>query len=88
MSDIDLKKPLDWLYAYFSKKGKIPGDTKEDQLNVDYFDTGLIDSLGLIELVTAIESNFGMTLTSKDMQDQNFRTIKGLAGIIKKKMEN
>lgn len=73
---------IEWLYGFFSKKKTIPGRDKDDQINTDIFDAGLVDSFGIIELITAIESNFKIELRQEDLSDARFRTIRGIAGII------
>lgn len=75
-------EPIDWLYEYFSAKGEIPGETKEEQFAADYFDADLIDSFGVIELVSEIELKFDIEFKPEQMQDERFRTISGLAQII------
>jgi len=77
-----MDKPTEWLYNYFSKEDEIPGKTYEEQINIDFFEVGLIDSLGIIELIEEIETVFNITLKPEHMQDTRFRTIKGLAEII------
>jgi acyl carrier protein len=75
-------KALDWLYDYFSKKDAAPGRPRQELEGLDFFEAALIDSFGLIELITGIESEFNIELRPQDMQDKRFRSIKGLAQII------
>ena len=82
-----MDKPIDWLYGYFSEKGTLPGASKDEQLRADYFDAGLIDSFGVIDLITSIESQFKVELKPDNMQDIRFRTVKGLAEIIEENRE-
>ena len=70
---------VDWLIAYFSKNGTIPEDIEK----IDFFETGLIDSFGVIELIGEIESYFNIRFNEDNFQDRRFSTIKGLAEIIK-----
>lgn len=72
----------EWLYNFFSKKGNIPGKDKAEQLRADIFESALIDSFGIVELITEMESLFGIELKSEDIQSQEFRTIEGLAKIL------
>ena len=67
---------IEWLHEFFSKNNKALGN------KADLFDGGHIDSMGLIELITAIESNFDIELTSENLEDPRFRTIQGIAQII------
>lgn len=67
-----------WLIAYFSKNAPIP----ESVENENYFEKGLIDSFGVIELIEAIEDDFNIHFEQKHFQDKRFATIGGLAEII------
>ncbi len=79
---------IEWLYEFFSKKNKIPGGDRDDQINTDIFDAGLVDSFGIIELVTAIESAFKIELRQEDLADPRFRTIRGVAEIIEENISD
>lgn len=70
--------PRDWVMAYFSKLGPVP----DDCAGVNYFEAGFIDSFGVIELIDAIESEFGIELSESHYEDRRFATIDGLADII------
>ena len=47
-----------------------------------YFDAGLIDSFGVIELIGDVEAHFGVEFSDRDFQDRRFATIDGLAEMI------
>ncbi len=79
---------IDWLCEFFSKRDKNLGKDKEEQVNTDIFDAGLVDSFGIIELITAIESNFKIELKQEDLSDARFRTIKGIAEIIEENISD
>ncbi|MBI4308465.1 MAG: acyl carrier protein [Chloroflexi bacterium] len=53
-----------------------------EQLKLNYFEAKLIDSLGVIELITEVEDHFGISFTDRDFQDRRFSTIGGLEEII------
>jgi acyl carrier protein len=57
---------------------------KADDLNADdpLLDAGIVDSLGLLEIVEFIEAQFGVTVTLTDMSPENFRTINAMAGFV------
>ena len=67
-----------WLKIWFSKKNKI----SEPDVQSNYFNAGLIDSLDIIDLITSVETEFAITFESSHFQDRRFATIKGLAEII------
>ena len=72
-----------WLKEWFSNKGDLP--EKIDGIN--YFTFGIIDSLGIIELILAIETQYSIKLDESCFEDRRFSTIDGLAEIIKERIE-
>ncbi len=68
--------------AYFESKRPVPGATEEEKLRCYYLDGGIIDSLGIIEMITKFEEDFGVQFSSEDMQSTDFRTIGGLISLI------
>lgn len=70
-----------WLLDWFDKRSPLSG-TKEEQLKTDFFAEGLIDSFGVIELILAVETEFGISLNERHFQDRRFKIIEGLSEII------
>jgi acyl carrier protein len=73
-----MTKYYEWLSEEFKK---INPDTYLDP-NDNYIQKGVIDSLGLIELIENIESHFGIRFEEKHLTDKKFVSIKGLSEII------
>ncbi|MBN2038775.1 MAG: acyl carrier protein [Spirochaetes bacterium] len=50
---------------------------EKDEINMDesLIDQGVIDSLGLIEITTFIEKQFGVTVVEEDMTRENFGSM-------------
>jgi acyl carrier protein len=76
---------LQSVVAYFESKQAIPGSSVEEKQACNYLDAGIIDSLGLIEMITEFEERFAVRFTSDDMQSPEFRTIGGLTSIIERR---
>lgn len=72
---------LQWLSAWFSRRGEPTGSPAPDPA-ANYFEVGVIDSLGLMELIAAIESAFGLRLTEDQFQDPRFTTLRGLSELV------
>lgn len=70
-----------WLLEWFKNKG-VSFDSKLDYSNLNYFEVGWIDSLGVIELICAIEEYYGINFTEQHFQDRRFSTVGGLSEII------
>ncbi len=47
---------------------------------------GLIDSLGVLEVVTFIEKEFGITLTDEELLPENFESIGSISNFVRHKM--
>jgi len=73
------------LVGYFENKG-IKVELQKD-LNKDYLSEGWVDSFDLINFISYIETEFGITLEPEDTERFDFRTIQGLAKIIEQKLK-
>lgn len=72
-----------WMFNWF--KDQYYGDFSFDNEGVikqNFFETGLIDSLGILSLIDAIESEFGIEFTHDHFEQRRFSTISGLSEII------
>ena len=72
-----MEEYLQWVKTYFFADS-IP----ENVDNLNYFDAGLVNSLGIIDLIEKIESTFLISLNESHFQQRRFATISGLAEII------
>ncbi|MEN8158454.1 MAG: phosphopantetheine-binding protein [Myxococcota bacterium] len=57
-------------------------ETKLTDVDVDLLDTGLVDSVKIVELVLELEQRFGVSLPFEDLEIEDFRTIAKLAECI------
>ncbi len=67
---------------FFKRHGKFPPPTSEAVLGVAYLDEGMIDSLGIVLLISEIETKLSVQLSAQEMQSPDFLTIGGLIGIL------
>lgn len=58
--------------------GSLPHD--EDLLAAD-----LIDSLGITELVSFLESRFGISVSDEDLSPENFRSVEDIVAFVARK---
>ena len=74
-------EPESWLRDWFAERGA------DEPLNPNdnYFENGLIDSFGAIELIEEVETHFSIRFTERDFQDRRFASLAGLAELINKK---
>ena len=69
-----------WIEAWFKRRA---GNGALFQASTNYFEAGLIDSLGVMDLVLEAEAHFGIRFNERNFQDRRFATIGGLADIIR-----
>jgi acyl carrier protein len=67
---------------FFARNGGSPLPDGKEGLDVHYLDIGLIDSFGIIAMISDFESELGITFTAEDMQSYEFQTVGGLIGIL------
>lgn len=48
----------------------------------DLFETGVLDSLGFVELMLHLEREFGVTITLEQVEVDNFRSVERIATLL------
>lgn len=43
-----------------------------------WLETGMIDSLGILDLVCFLEEEFGLAISDEDLQPENFQSLKAV----------
>lgn len=72
--------------SVLKQRGALP-DEHDEMRQTDYVESGLVDSLGLMNLVTELETIFDVELEEDDFMQANFRTIGGLIDIMNEVVE-
>ena len=49
-------------------------------------DAGIIDSTGVLELVSFLESEFGIEVTDEEMLPENLDTVRSISGYVRRKL--
>lgn len=55
----------------------------ELELNLDLFEEGLLDSFGVIALVTGLEDSFGITLRIEEIKREQLATPQRIAALVR-----
>ncbi len=66
------------LIELFAKKLSL----EVSSVDTDLVETGLLDSLSLVELLAQLEETFGVSISTDDLELENFRSIDSIAGFI------
>ena len=59
--------------------GTVPEDTA-----VDLIESGIIDSLAIMSIFTALEDDFDIRIDGDDISKDNFQSVDTMAGLIEK----
>lgn len=60
-------------------------DFKDDESLID---SGVVDSLGMLDLVTFVEEDFGIVVQDVELTPENFESIAALSKFVDAKQEN
>ena len=63
----------------FGQRGSLDNDT-------DFFEKGIIDSTGIIELISYIEMTFNFTILDEELTLENFSSVNKVSAFIKLKL--
>lgn len=72
------------LIDYVSNLSKVPKD--EISCETELYNSSIISSLNLLEMISYIEKEFNIVVRPEDMIELNFKDIKTLAGFIQSRM--
>jgi D-alanine--poly(phosphoribitol) ligase subunit 2 len=53
-----------------------------DSPDLDLLESGLVDSIGLVELIVELENAFGVSLPMEELEIDDFRSVNKLAALI------
>lgn len=71
---------VEWLVEWFAQHGRLK--RRVDSTVENFLEKGWLDSFGIIELLTDVESQFGVRFNEDYFLDPRFPTVDGLAEII------
>jgi acyl carrier protein len=66
---------------FFKSQGKLP-NLDSEIMKFNYLDSGLIDSMKLVEMIVIFEDEFKIKFTHNELQSNEFRTVGGLINLI------
>ncbi len=69
---------------FFDSRGGLPGSSEQEKLACAYLDAKVIDSMGIIDMISHFEDSFGIRFEADDMQSEQFQTVGGLVQVIEK----
>ena len=71
-----------FLLSHSSFRGLVPADFSE---NFDLIEAGVLDSIGVFELIKFIEDELGIQVAPQDVIESNFRTLAAITSYVQTK---
>lgn len=65
----------------------VPSDTDLDEVE-SFLARGILDSTGVLELVTFVESSFGVSVRDEELVPANFDSLEALAAFVERKVKS
>ncbi|MCC6253982.1 MAG: acyl carrier protein [Ignavibacteriaceae bacterium] len=62
------------------------GEEEQLMLDTDFFDKGIIDSTGVIELVSFLEETFNISVDDDELIPENLSSLKNIDVVLQKKL--
>ena len=65
-------------------------DTSINEIEGDVLllEKGIIDSMGILRLLAYIEENYGLLLSTEELNSHNFSTIQDISSLVARKLSN
>lgn len=76
MTDAELRAYIEDRVAAAAKRRGVPVPALGDEVNL--LETGIIDSMGFLDLVAAVETRFGIEVSFADPEPGAFTSLRGL----------
>lgn len=62
------------------------GEEEPLELETDFFDKGIVDSTGVIEVVSFLEEKFKITVEDEELIPENLSSLKNIGQFLQKKL--
>lgn len=72
--------------SYIAKNLLFSGDEFKYSNDVSFLEEGIVDSLGVMELVSFVEDQFGVTVDDQEITPDNFDSVSKLAVYVRSKL--
>jgi acyl carrier protein len=82
MAERDARAVQQTLVGFLTGIVRDPGLEREIAEDGNLFERGILDSMGVVQLVTFVEERFGIRMTESDLASPEFTHVRGLSEII------
>lgn len=80
-----MEKVKEFIVDYIQREYTISEDT--DVMDLNYVESGYIDSLGLIQFIAVIEDEFGISFSDEELANPDIKVVGKLIDMIVRKLE-
>lgn len=80
-----MEEVKDFIVDYIQREYTISEDT--DVMNLNYVESGYIDSIGMIQFIAVIEDEFNISFSDDELADPNIKVVGKLIDMVMKKLE-
>jgi acyl carrier protein len=70
------------LERFIRRESRVDADDPDFTRQVNLFDAGYLDSLGVVHLIAHLESTYDMEISNAALADPAFVTIDGIAAVV------
>ena len=70
------------LHDFLLENFALDGELNHIDVNQSLIQTGVVDSTGLLELVSFVESTYGITVPDEDLLPENFESIANISAYV------
>jgi len=68
---------------------QLPGEAPDKlQLDDDLIDSGILDSMGIMQLVTYLEKEYGISIPTEEIEPEQFTSVATLAAFVREKQNS
>ena len=78
----------DQLKEFVTSEFMYEQDSKSLSPDLDLLNQGIIDSMGILDLVSYMEKTFNIQVTDEEITPNNFRNLKALTQFVQAKVQN
>ena len=81
-----MDNPAALIRSYIAQNILFSGNSYPYADDASFLDEGIFDSMNVLELVTFVEDQFGISVDDQDIVPENFDSVKQLAAYVLRKM--
>ncbi|MCI5136831.1 MAG: acyl carrier protein [Candidatus Electrothrix sp. AR1] len=86
MKNIQKKDITEFIIMLLERKKPMPKNNNIEKLN--FYESGHVDSLGMMKFIVQIEEKYDIEISESDMMKDDFVTIEGIVNLLHDKIQD